>query len=172
MARKATKKPTKGKSAKPAKRTAAKRVASHGSRTPKKVPAEQGLKPTRSDVGYGKPPVEHQFAPGESGNPAGPPRAKSNLWRHYCRFLAMSDTQRAKEAKRKDLTAAEKTALKQVAQLMKKGLAGTAWLATKESWNRDEGKPTEHIEVRHEDVLSQEECDEIRQAMAGAGKGK
>ena len=165
MAKKRVVKPASRTAKKTAKRPAAKRATSPRRRPAKKIPADQGLRPKSPDVGYGKPPKEHQFQPGESGNPAGTPRAKSNLWRHYCRFLAMSDKQRAKEARRTDLTAAEKTALKQVAQLMKKGLAGTAWLATKESWNRDEGKPTEHVRVESEEVLTPEECDEIRRAM-------
>jgi hypothetical protein len=137
--------------------------------TASKIPAEQGLGPKSGSVGYGKPPVEHQFPPGVSGNPDGTPRSRSNLWRHFCRWLEMSPTQLAEAAKDKKLTMAERAAIKQVRQLVAKGLAGTAWLATREAWNRDEGKPTEHVRIDQEQALSEEECEEIRRLM---GQGR
>ncbi len=166
MAKKKTAKVAKRKVKRTAKRS---RATSHGPRATGKIPAEQGKGPKRTDVGYGKPPVEHQFAPGQSGNPAGAPKAKANLWRFFCRFLAMTPAELTRAVKDKELSMAQRAAIKQVQQLVKKGLAGTAWLATKEAWDRDEGKATQRVEMQTADILSPEECDEIRRAMKKGG---
>lgn len=160
MAKKKTSKVVKRKTKAPAKRAL----------TRKRIPAEQGKGPKRTDVGYGKPPVEHQFAPGQSGNPAGAPKARANLWRYFCRFLEMTSAELTKAVQDKELTMAQRAAIRQVQQLAKKGLAGTAWLATKEAWDRDEGRQTQHVAVETQDVLTAEECEEIRRAMRTGGK--
>jgi len=149
-----------------AKRSAAKKTAKakpprrlSGSR---KIPAKQGLRPKRADVGYKRPPAEHRFQPGESGNPAGPPRRKTRLWDYLCRWLELTPAELKRAKRGKELTVAQKTAIKHAEQLMKKGITGTAWLAVREIWNRDEGKPVEHVRYEHEEALSHEECEEIR----------
>ncbi len=43
-------------------------LRAHRARTPAKRP----------DVGYGRPPVEHRFKPGQSGNPRGLPKGSKN----------------------------------------------------------------------------------------------
>lgn len=151
----------------PGKAAAAKRKPARRRKASPRVPAEQGFVPKTGEVGYGKPPVEHRFAPGQSGNPAGTPAARSNLWRHFCRYLELTPGEVAKLLRRKDLSMAQRAAVRQVQQLAKRGLAGTAWLATREAWNRDEGKPTEHLRIDQEQALTPEECDEIRRAMKG-----
>jgi len=45
------------------------------------------------EVGPGRPPKEHQFKPGQSGNPEGPPKHRTHLWSYFCRYMAMTDAQ-------------------------------------------------------------------------------
>lgn len=42
-------------------------------------PAPENTKPGPYEVGYGKPPEEHRFKPGQSGNPRGRPKGAKNL---------------------------------------------------------------------------------------------
>jgi hypothetical protein len=72
-------------------------------------PAKQG----ESEVGPGKPPKEHQFQPGQSGNPAGPPKRRTQLWVYINKFMEMTDAQ-LKRQHGKKLTAAQQIALKLV----------------------------------------------------------
>ncbi|MCH7917196.1 MAG: hypothetical protein IIC50_04330 [Planctomycetes bacterium] len=55
--------------------------------------------PTQQEKGLGKggiaPPVEHQFKPGPSGNPAGSPKAKTNLYKHIGKYSGMRDAELA-----------------------------------------------------------------------------
>lgn len=146
-----------------AKKTAKKRPSR------KKIPAGQGTRKKRSDVGYKRPPAEHQFQPGQSGNPAGCPPARNNLYRHTCDFLGMTDEQIRELGKQAKLTLAQKTALKHARQLASKGLTGTTVKLTIELYNRDEGKPTEHVRMDQEEALTAEECQEIREAMKQQG---
>lgn len=168
MAKKRTQKKSgkRGVAKKPAKAKRPRRVSGSG-----KIPAKQGLKPKRADVGYKRPPAEHRFQPGESGNPAGPPRRKTRLWDYLCRWLELTPAELKRAKRGKELTVAQKTAIKHAEQLMRKGITGTAWLAVKEIWNRDEGKPMEHVRYEHEQALSHAECEQIREVMRAQIEG-
>mgnify|MGYP000850942486 CR=1 FL=1 len=153
-AKKATKKPTRRH-----------RIPDHRSLAPKQIPAEQGKNPNTFAVGYGKPPIEHQFAPGQSGNPAGTPPSRANLWRHLCQFLQGGEELARRVQQDRTEPLARRIAARQALQLLKKGLAGAALPATMRMWDRDEGRPVAHVVMESPDVLTPEECEEIRQAM-------
>jgi hypothetical protein len=44
------------------------------------------------DVGYGKPPPEHQFKPGQSGNPKGRPKGPGNIYKLIAKHAAKKVT--------------------------------------------------------------------------------
>jgi hypothetical protein len=126
----------------------------------KKFPAKQG----KFDVGYGNPPKDHQFKPGESGNPKGPPRHRTQLWTYFCWYMNMTDAE-LKKLDRKKLTAAQLSALKIVENAVDGEYTGSERLA-RHVFNREEGKPTEYLIVGDNgNALSDEQCDEIRKLL-------
>ena len=64
-------------------------------------------------VGHCRPPKEHQFKPGQTANPKGPPKRRTQLWVYINQFMAMTDSQ-LKKASQKRLTQAQQIALKLV----------------------------------------------------------
>ena len=100
----------------------------------KKIPAKQG----KSKVGYKKSPEETQFSKGESGNPAGPPVRRTQLWVWFCKFMDMTDKELAK-LNRKKLTQAQQTALKLVENAKDGKYSGSERLA-RHVFDREEGK--------------------------------
>ena len=100
-----------------------------------KKKANKQVKPI-GNPNIGKEGEPYQWKPGQSGNPAGPPPAKTQLYRYWCKFLAMSPKELAKVDESK-LTLAEVAALKS-ARLMD-------WQRQQEIINRDEGKVPDRI---------------------------
>ena len=125
----------------------------------KKVPAKQG----KSQVGYKKPPEESQFKPGESGNPAGPPVRRTQLWVYFCQYMAMKDAELAK-LDREKLTQAQQTALRLVENAKNGKYSGCERLA-RHVFDREEGKAVEHLFIENENTLTDEECEQIRQQL-------
>jgi len=136
---------------------------------PKKITAKQRItkksrkKKSASKVGYKKPPKEHQFPPGQSGNPNGPPKRRTNLWVWVCNFMQMTDA-KLKKLDEKKLTQAQQSALKLVGNMKDGKYSGSERLA-RHIFDREEGKAVEHILIGNEDVLSDAECDEIRDEL-------
>ena len=122
----------------------------------KKLPAEQ----RDYEVGNKKPPKEHQFKPGESGNPKGAPIRRINLWPTFCKFMASTDAELAK-LDRSELTQAEQTALKLVENAKGGKYSGSERLA-RYVIDRDEGKAVKHMVVENAKVYTPEQYDAIR----------
>jgi hypothetical protein len=114
-------------------------------------------------VGPGNPPKEYQWPPGVSGNPKGQPKHRTHLWTHYCRYMAMTDAERRKLDKSK-LTASQKTALKMVEKAVK-GLGCGAERMARYVVDREEGKAAEHLIIGSENILTDEECEQLRQLI-------
>jgi hypothetical protein len=114
--------------------------------------------------GYGKPPREYQWQPGESGNPKGQPKHRTHLWTYYCQYMSMTNAQRGKLDKSK-LTAAQQTALKLVEQAVAGEDCGSERMA-RYVVDREEGRAVEHLIIGTEDILSDEECEQIRELIA------
>ena len=115
------------------------------------------------EVGNKKPPKEHQFPPGESGNPNGPPKRKTQLWVWFCKYMEMTDAE-IKKLKPEKLTQAQQTALKLVENAKDGKYSGSERLA-RYAIDRDEGKIAEHIILGNDDTLTDDECDEIRDLL-------
>ena len=135
-------------------------MAKKGTQRTKKNAVRQGEKPS-----YGSPPKEHRFKPGQSGNPKGPPKHRTNLWVWFCKYSNMTDTELEK-LDRSKLTQAQKTALR----LVEQGTSGD-----KPHWermaryvvDREEGKAAEHLIIDRENDLSDEECEQLRGLIRG-----
>ena len=127
---------------------------------PKTVKLAAGQGDDDYKVGPYHPPKEHQFKPGESGNPKGPPRHRTNLWVWFCKYMAMTDKELARLDESK-LTQSQRTALSIVRRAVEGKAAGVETLA-KYVVDREEGKATEHIILGDADTLTDEECEELR----------
>ncbi|MHC4117020.1 MAG: DUF5681 domain-containing protein [Planctomycetota bacterium] len=117
------------------------------------------------EVGYKKPPKEHQFKPGQSGNPKGPPVRRTQLWVYLCQYMAMTDAELEK-LNREKLTQAQHTALR-IVENAKNGMGCGAERLARHIFDREEGKAVEHLIVENENTLSDEECGQIRDLLKG-----
>lgn len=114
-------------------------------------------------VGNKKPPKEHQFKPGQSGNPNGPPVHCTNLWVWFCKYMTMTDGQLQKMDSKK-LTQAQQTALRLVENAKAGKYSGSERLA-RHVFDREEGKAVEHLIINNENSLTDEECEQIREEL-------
>lgn len=121
------------------------------------------VKQRKSKVGYKKPPKEHQFPPGQSGNPKGPPKRKTQLWVWFCKYMEMTDAE-LKKLDTKKLTQAQQSALKLVENMKGGKYSGSERLA-RHVFDREEGKAVEHIILGSDETLTDNECDEIREEL-------
>jgi hypothetical protein len=135
------------------------KAAKKPKRKPVTIPEKQG----NSEAGYGNPPEERQFKPGQSGNPNGPPKHRTQLWTYFCWYMALTDAELAK-LDRKTLTQAQQTALKLVENAKKGKYTGSEHLA-RHVFDREEGKAVEHLVIENENTLTDEECEEIRKEL-------
>ena len=128
------------------------------------------LQPAKQGKGIGRggttPPEEHQFKPGQSGNPAGPPKRRTQLWVYINQFMEMTDAQLAK-VDRETLTQAQKVALKLVENAAQ-GKGCESERLARYCVDRDEGKASEHLVIDKDNDLSDEECEEIRAVLRKA----
>lgn len=103
----------------------------------KEITTKQG----KSEVGYKKPPKEHQFKPGQSGNPKGPPKATVQYTRYQCEYLNMTLSE-IKQIDRSKLTLAQTGALRGALKIGDGDLP-----RTKEMLERTEGKVAQAVEL-------------------------
>ena len=101
------------------------------------IPAEQ----RNYEIGYGRPPKEHQFQPGESGNPSGAPANRCNLWLYFCEYMNMTDPELA-DLDRANLSQSQQAALKLVESAKDGNSCGVERLARYVA-DRELGRPTE-----------------------------
>ena len=125
----------------------------------KKIRAAQ----RKSEVGYKHPPEEAKWPPGQSGNPKGSPKRRTNLWVWFCKYSALTDTEFAK-LDRGQLTQAQQSALKLV-ENMKAGKGSGSERLARHVFDREEGRAVEHLVIEDENTLTDAECDEIREIL-------
>ena len=109
------------------------------------------------------PSKDNQFKPGQSGNPAGPPAGRTQLWRYFCNYMDMSD-QQITTAKKKALTQAQQTAIRLVEDA-KDGKFPKASRFAQYIVDRELGKPKEHVQLDSTPTISADDCESIREIL-------
>ena len=124
-----------------AKRKKADKKTQDNSTESRNLPDEQ----REYEVGNKKPPKEHQFKPGESGNPKGPPTHRTNLWVWFCKYMAMTDA-KLERLDRSKLSQAQQTALRLVENAKAGKHSGSEGLA-RHVFDPEEGKALQTLNV-------------------------
>jgi len=105
----------------------------------------------------------NRFESGESGNPNGPPKRRTQLWVWFCKYMDMTDAE-LKKLDTKKLTQAQQSALKLVENMKYGKNSGSECLA-RHVFDREEGKPVEHLIIGNDETLTDDECDEVREEL-------
>ena len=129
--------------------------------------ARQGT-PEGYEVGYGKPPKEHQFQPGESGNPKGNVKRHTHLWEYFTKYMSMTDAQIG-GLNRDKLTQSQQVALNLVEKIKAGEKVGSTAFA-RYIVDREEGKAAEHLILDNGTDLSDDECEQLRTLIQGEHK--
>jgi hypothetical protein len=107
----------------------------------------------------------YQFKPGQSGNPKGTPKSRTNLWRYFCQYMDMSLAELTRIKRQKGLPTSKRAALILAEKFAKGEYTGSQRLA-RYIIDREEGKPTEYLVVGGNDnAMTHEKCDEIRKVL-------
>lgn len=138
----------------------------------KKNPTKQRIskspkKKVESNVGYKNPPKEHQFPPGQSGNPNGSPPATTQLWRYFCKYMNLTDNQLEK-LKAKKLKQNQQAAIVLVENFKAGKFSGSGKLA-RYIIDREEGRALETVKITGVEPLSVDECEQIREILRKNG---
>ncbi len=110
-----------------------------------------------------------RFKPGQSGNPKGPPKAKTQLWRYVCLYLDMNDIKFNKLKNKKKLKQAQQAAIKIVEGFKSGKKVGNERMA-KYLIDRDEGRAVETLQISSADPLTEDECEDIREILKNNAK--
>jgi len=114
-------------------------------------------------VGDKQPPKEHQFKLGQSGNPKGPPKRRTQLRLYFCKYMNMTDKELEK-VKKKELTQSQQMALKIVENAKNGKYSGSERLA-RHVFDREEGRAVEHLIIGDENVMTEQECEQVREVL-------
>jgi len=135
----------------------------------KKKITKETTKTKNYEVGYGKPPKEHQFKKGEVHNPKGPPVRRTQLWVYITKYMGMTDSELDK-LDWSNLTQSQQTALKIIENAKNGSSCGSERLA-RYIVDREEGKAVERLIIDNENTLTDEECAEIREVLSENADG-